>query len=292
MTGPTAVEGIATGGVLPTVRRIAIGLAALTVGFGAAALAVAQSGTPEIDAVDFAWVYGATQPAQLAITPEGSVGFAYPSGASHHFPILHSGPAAPSCSGLPTSAASAGPGWSGSCTFSQAGTYVFYCGVHGAAMQATVYVNTDGTLPATTTTTTTAATETTPPTYTYPPAPESPTTSTGSPTSTPSSTQPSAPAAGTLSVRASQRGASVSATLRVALAGAMLDAELRRRRSEVGRLVRRGLVAGVVRFAVALSRSGAAQLRQAHALHLMLTALVQAPGATDARLSHAVTLHT
>ncbi len=278
-------------------RRIAIGLAVLTVGFGAAELAVAQSGTPQIDAVDFAWVSGGTQPAQLAVTPGGSVGFAYPSGASHHFPILHSGPAAPSCSGLPASAASAGPGWSGSCTFSQAGTYVFYCGVHGAAMQATVYVNADGTLPAQTTTTGTTTTATTP-VYTYPPAPDPPTTPAGSQTSAPSSTgaaapaAPSAAAAGALSVRASQRGPSVSATLRVALAGATVDAELRRGRSVVGRLVRRGLAAGVVRFAVALGRSGAAQLRRAHTLRLTLTALVQAPGATDARLRHAVTLHT
>jgi plastocyanin len=54
-----------------------------------------------------------------------------------------SGPNIPSCtSGVPvgTSPAASGTNWSGSCTFTQPGTYVFWCTVHGSSMSETVTV--------------------------------------------------------------------------------------------------------------------------------------------------------
>jgi plastocyanin len=57
------------------------------------------------------------------------------------------GPATPVCSsGVPvgTTAAVSGAEWSGTCTFAQAGTYTFYCTVHGPEMTETVTVSTPG----------------------------------------------------------------------------------------------------------------------------------------------------
>ena len=57
------------------------------------------------------------------------------------------GPATPVCSsGVPvgTTAAASGGEWSGTCTFAQAGTYTFYCTVHGPEMTETVTVTTPG----------------------------------------------------------------------------------------------------------------------------------------------------
>ena len=94
-------------------------------------------------------------------------------------------------------------------TFSQAGTYRFYCYVHGPSMSGTVVVNPTG---ATTTTTTTPAggttTTTTPPTGTS----TAPTGATG-----PGSSSPLPPGAGggTVGLARSQRGRAVRGSLQV-----------------------------------------------------------------------------
>jgi len=57
------------------------------------------------------------------------------------------GPVMPGCSvGVPvgTTPAASGKEWSGTCTFTQAGTYTFYCTVHGPSMTETVTVTTPG----------------------------------------------------------------------------------------------------------------------------------------------------
>jgi plastocyanin len=95
------------------------------------------------------WQANGLAPAEVGITPSSPVSFAYPSGSNHHYPVFEAGPAAPACSGLPHAIGEAGPGWSGSCTFTAAGTYEFWCGVHGATMKAFVYVNASGALPPT-----------------------------------------------------------------------------------------------------------------------------------------------
>jgi plastocyanin len=125
---------------LPLVAMLGLAIAV------AAALAVTQAAVPSITAVDpYSWQANGTSPAAVAIMAGGEVKFSYPSGASHHYPVLQSGPgAAPNCTNIPTTFATSGPGWSGSCTFSQAGTYTFYCGVHGSLMTATVTVTSAG----------------------------------------------------------------------------------------------------------------------------------------------------
>lgn len=118
---------------------VLLGLAgAIALGLGAT-----QAAPPSIVAVDpYSWQANGSSPATVAILAGGEVKFSYPSGASRHYPVLHSGPTGASlnCSNVPTSELSAGPGWSGSCTFSHAGTYTIYCGVHGVLMTATVTV--------------------------------------------------------------------------------------------------------------------------------------------------------
>ncbi len=46
-----------------------------------------------------------------------------------------------------TTPAASGTKWSGACTFTQAGTYTFFCTVHGSEMTGTITVNTGGTPP-------------------------------------------------------------------------------------------------------------------------------------------------
>lgn len=130
-------------------RRSHLALATLLGLAGAIVLGLSatQAAPPSIVAVDpYSWQANGTSPATVAILAGGEVKFSYPSGASRHYPVLHSGPAGASlnCSNVPTTELSAGPGWSGSCTFSQAGTYTIYCGVHGALMTATVTVTSVG----------------------------------------------------------------------------------------------------------------------------------------------------
>ncbi|HWX87670.1 MAG TPA: IPT/TIG domain-containing protein [Solirubrobacteraceae bacterium] len=61
-----------------------------------------------------------------------------------------SGPNTPSCtSGVPVGStpSASGSSWEGSCTFTQPGTYVFWCTVHGSAMTETVTVPGAGPVP-------------------------------------------------------------------------------------------------------------------------------------------------
>jgi hypothetical protein len=57
-------------------------------------------------------------------------------------------PSAPSCTGVPTVGA---PNWSGTCTFSQAGTYNFHCTVHPTTMTGSITVTGGPTAPVVTT---------------------------------------------------------------------------------------------------------------------------------------------
>jgi plastocyanin len=114
--------------------------------------------TPSIEAVGtgqggiyetYAW-----SPTQITIGAGGSVRF---STGSTHAPhgIVWTSPTKPTCdSTVPVG--ESGEGWSGSCTFAQAGTYTFHCFVH-EYMTGTVTVTAAGT-------TTTTSTSTAPPT--------------------------------------------------------------------------------------------------------------------------------
>ncbi len=104
--------------------------------------------------------YGETHrwsPDQVAVTTNGGkVTFANNSAAVPHGIIWKSVPATPACEEgagkVPVGVAHSGVSWSGACTFTQSGTYSYYCSVHGLAMSGTVYVNAAGALPPTGTT--------------------------------------------------------------------------------------------------------------------------------------------
>jgi plastocyanin len=74
---------------------------------------------------------------------------------ANHTGVFHgvewkSGPNTPSCTpGVPvgTTPSASGSNWEGSCTFTQPGTYVFWCTVHGSAMTETVTVPGAGPVP-------------------------------------------------------------------------------------------------------------------------------------------------
>jgi plastocyanin len=68
------------------------------------------------------------------------------------------GPVTPNCTGVPGTGQA---NWTGTCTFSQAGSYSFFCTVHGQSMSADVTVNAPGPPPPTATTGTGTPTSTT-----------------------------------------------------------------------------------------------------------------------------------
>jgi plastocyanin len=162
-----------------------------------------------------------------------------------------------------TTAAASGTKWSGTCTFSQAGTYIFYCTVHGPEMTGTVTVSADGTT--TTTVGGGAPTATTPGTIPAPKA-EAPSGS---------------PLAGPLSLRSSQHGGSVHGSLDISTAGAgdRLEVDLlassatlakvgHSTRIVVGRLTRGSVPAGRQSFAVKLDAKARHALSRRHRLAL------------------------
>jgi plastocyanin len=212
--------------------------------------AVAASETsPVIEAVNKpgGGLYGEETHAWSPTTATVSAGGAVT--LSNHTAIEHGvhwvgGPEAPACSGIPvgTTSATKGANWSGTCTFTQPGTYTFYCTVHGPEMTGTITVNSNGTT--TTTTTTPTTTITTPPVE----------------------PRPGSPLVGGPSLRSSQRGGSVKGTLDVSQAGAAgrleidvfaKSASLAKARHatpvRVGRLVRSSLSVGKLSFSVKLN---------------------------------------
>jgi plastocyanin len=117
---------------------------------GVALLALPALATePTITAVNVGGVYGTTHywaPSQAAVSRGGSVTVENPT-ATPHGVEWKSGPATPVCSGgvpVGTTAGASAPNWSGKCTFSKAGTYTFYCTVHGPEMTETITVTTPG----------------------------------------------------------------------------------------------------------------------------------------------------
>jgi plastocyanin len=89
------------------------------------------------------------KPPTATVSAGGGVNITNPTSTPHGVE-WRSGPTVPSCSaGVPvgSSPSASGANWSGTCTFSQTGTYTFWCTVHGSAMTATVTVNASGPVP-------------------------------------------------------------------------------------------------------------------------------------------------
>lgn len=236
--------------------------------------AVAGSETgPTVEAVNktsgvYAEEHHAWSPTQATVTAGGAVTFRNQSMTVPHGVHWVGGPATPSCSGVPvgTESSASGTGWSGACTFAQAGTYTFYCTVHGAEMTGTITVNAAG-----------------PPTPS--PAPTPTPTPTGGPGPEGASGSPLAGSASqAVRVLSSQHGKSVRGSVDMSQSGVggRLEIELlakgaslaragRSAQVGVGRLTRSSLYAGILPFSVSLN----AKARRALARHRRLALSVR-----------------
>jgi plastocyanin len=227
--------------------------------------AIASSEPPTVSSVSSSGAYPYTwSPEQVSISGGGTVAFKNgTSGVPHG--IIWESQVKPACNGVPETGDSSS--WSGTCVFSQAGTYMFRCSVH-PFMHGTITVAANGT---TTTTTTTPTMPT--PTTTTPTTPSS--------TPTPPTQSPRSALVGQPSLRSSQRGGSVKGVLEVSKAGAgdrleidvfaksaSLAAAKHSSRVRVGRLIRSSLSPGRVFFSVRLNARARRALRRHRRLAL------------------------
>jgi plastocyanin len=78
-------------------------------------------------------------PPEVTVAPGGTVNFQNTSASVPHGVVWEAGnPSTPACSGVPVNRGETN--WKGSCTFTNAGTYRYYCYVHGRAMSGSVNV--------------------------------------------------------------------------------------------------------------------------------------------------------
>lgn len=274
-------------------------LVAVIVGAAVGALpALASSATePTVSAIcasecssfyaKYAW-----SPSEAAVASGGAVKFANATPGTPHG-IVWSSSLKPSCdSSVPVGEAkSSSEAWSGSCTFAQAGTYTYYCSVHGTSMSGTITVSSSGT-----TTSTTVS----------PPPSTEPTSTTGTPSPPPTSHEAllAGPVSEALKLAKSQRGSSVRGSLDISKAavGGRLQIDLlaqsaalakakHARRVRVGRLARGGLSTGRLSFSVRLDRRAREAL--AHRRRLALTVRISLTAGDGQRLTIArpVVLH-
>jgi plastocyanin len=234
-------------------------------------------------------------PSTVTVSVGGVVPFSNPTAVNHGVEWRVGDPATPSCAGgvpVGTTEAASATNWSGTCTFTTPGTYVFYCTVHHAAMTGAIVVAANGT---TTTTTTTPA-----------PSPLTTPTTSGEPSSGSTLGSPlSASASAALKVASKQHGKSVHGSLDVSRAGAggRLEVDLLARSASlasvghqvqvrVGKLVRTALSAGKASFSVPLNaRAKAALLRRGH-LALTVKVLVKPASGSAVTVTRAVVLHS
>jgi plastocyanin len=267
--------------------RLALGgLAALLALIVTFLPAAAGSEPPEIRAINNGGPGGTEHrwsPEGAAVGEEGVVKFTNPSpGTAHGVEWLGGNPELPSCSaGVDENVAghqSSGTEWNGTCSFKKAGTYNFYCTVHGSEMTGKITVSPNGTvttsMPGMTMTTSSATTP-----------------GSGSANehgSTSGSTTPAGPGGAppgsllrSLRLAKTQHGSSVHGQVSVshAAAGGKLEIELfassaggasgaRAPGALVGKLVRKHAKAGTVSFAVPLNGAGKRALRRRHELSI------------------------
>lgn len=266
-------------------RRGLVFLLAAALGAAVVVLpAVASSeASPTVEAVNSPGPYGeqhhawSLTPPLITVNPGAVVTFADNSATVPHGVVWSGGPETPKCAGVPVG--SAMTSWSGTCTFSVAGTYTFYCYVHPAEMKGTITVSAGGTTSATTSIQPTAGA----PTTTVPGV----SVETVSPTTLGSTAPTGWPLAGgaAAAVKLSplQRGASVHGSVAISDAGAggRLEVDLLARSASlaahraspvrVGRLLRSALHAGALPFSVPLD----ARARRALHAHRRLALTVR-----------------
>jgi plastocyanin len=235
--------------------------------------AVAASETsPTIEAVNkkgsgaYAEERHAWSPPQVSVAAGGAVKIANPSEVPHGVRWV-STPAAPVCSGVPGAggASSFGIKWSGTCTFTQPGTYTFYCTVHGPEMTGTVFVSAPG----------------------APPPAGTGSLLAGSPSEA-------------VKLSAKQHGKTLrgSVALSAAAAGGRLEVDLLAKAASLGgsgkgqelagRLVRSSLQAGTASFSVPLKARAREALRRHRRLALSVRILVTFAGAPSVVVTRSV----
>jgi plastocyanin len=281
------------------IRRL--GLFAMCALLGAAvavlpAFAGSEAG-PTIEAFNSIGIYKEQRhywvPSTVSISPGGIVTLSNPTAVEHGVEWV-GGPATPACEGVPVNAK--GAAWKGTCTFAKAGTYIFYCTVHGVEMTGEVKVGAGET----TTTATTTTPSTTIATTTTPAAQLGAGTQPGGPTPTPT---PRSLANALRGLELGQRGAAVRGRIEVssAQAGGRLEVDLLARGAalarsggarevRVGRLVRSELRAGSARFSVALDARAIRALARSRRLTVTVTIILAPLHGPLARLSRKVLL--
>jgi plastocyanin len=258
---------------------------AIGAGVGVAAAATpadSPSSTASFTATDFAWNVSGGTSTEADIAAGGTVTFAYPTGTSDHNADFGSGPQPTSCAQTAGTGGGAVPplphlptasGWSGTCTFATAGTYIFHCDMH-PFMTGTIVV---GSAPA-------PPGGSTPSQPTTPPSTSTPTTSTSTtPALTTTTTspvaphQPAGPAIHAIALAGVQHGLVVHGSLSIsgAARGGRLQVQLfAAGHRRAGSLARRALPAGHVRFAVALNAATRRALRRRGRLALTVAIAV------------------
>ena len=300
-------EGFAHRGVLSVVgpERLLFPLAAL---LGAAAVvlpAVASSeANPTISALNSVGVYGEQHhewsPASASVDAGSMVNFQNAAATVAHGVVWESGPATPSCTGVPIG--KGGTSWKGTCVFSQPGTYKFYCYVHPSEMRGTITVSPNGT--------TTVTTQGGPPGTT--------TTGTATPTGTAtgqgagpeasgagglSGSPLAGPASSAIRLAPVQHGGVVRGSVAVSQAGSggRLEVDVLARRASLaaaphaplasaGRLVRSSLPAGLVSFKVMLNARATHALRAHRRLALSVRIVVRPVHGQPATVTRGVLL--
>ena len=290
-------EGFAHRGVLSVVgrERLLFPLGAL---LGAAVVvlpAVASSeASPTISAVNSGGgYYHAWSPPAETIAAGGTVSFQNAGTSVPHGVVWESGPATPSCKGVPIGKGETS--WKGTCVFSQPGTYKFYCPVHPTEMTGTITVNANGPTtstgeggPAGTTTTGTAA---------APGAPEA--SGAGAPSGSPLAGS----ASSAIRLARVQHGGAVrgSVALSQAGGGSRLEVDLLAGRASLaaashaplasaGRLARSSLPAGLVSFKVTLNARASHALRAHRRLALSVRIVIQPVHGQPVTVTRAVLL--
>jgi plastocyanin len=205
-------------------------------------------------------------PGHIDTSTGESVAFSNSSPTVPHGITWTGGPGTPACSEVPIDGGK--ESWSGTCNFTEAGTYTFVCYIHPTEMKGTITVDSAGP---------------TPPTDPNPP--EAP----GSPGSSgPGGPADSGAIATGLKLAKTQRGGAVRGSIDLP-AGGELEVELLGARSSlfdttqtgkirVGRLVRSALPPGRAAFTVSLERVARRALRSRGSLPVTAVVSVAAPG--------------
>jgi len=202
-------------------------------------------------------------PSTASIGLGGTVNFRSPSPTVPHGVQWTGGPEKPSCTGVPGEGEHTG--WSGSCTFAQAGNYTFVCNVHPTEMKGAITVGT----------------------------PEAP-PGTPPPSGGPAESPLRGPASSALKLAKSQHGTSVrgSVALSQASAGGKLEVVLLAKKGgRVGRLMRLYLKPGRLSFTVPLKPRARRTLMASKKLPLTVQIVVTPPGRAALTLKRGVVLH-